>query len=67
MNEELCPCPFCGGEAKLVKRKFKVGFYPSGGTYYVHCKKCLITTQPRTSAEAVIETCNRRVNDAEVY
>lgn len=30
---ELKPCPFCGGEANLVKRKFKTGFYPSGGTY----------------------------------
>jgi hypothetical protein len=23
---ELKPCPFCGGKAKLVKRKFKTGF-----------------------------------------
>ena len=67
MEERMKPCPFCGGEAKLVKRKFKVGFYPSGGTYYIHCKKCLVTTQPRTSAESVIETWNRRTNDAEIH
>lgn len=62
---KLLNCPFCGGEAKLVKRKFKTGFYPRGGTYYVHCKVCLITTQPKRKAEDVIEEWNRRVNNAE--
>lgn len=61
---ELKPCPFCGGEANLVKRKFKTGFYPSGGTYYVHCKVRCITTQPRRKAEDVIELWNRRVENA---
>lgn len=60
---ELLPCPFCGGEAKLIKRKSKTGFYPSGGTYYVHCKKCLITTQPRNNADNVIKAWNRRANE----
>lgn len=46
-EQELKPCPFCGGEARLIKRKLKTGFYPSGGTYYVHCTKCLVATQPR--------------------
>ena len=54
MNDLLKYCPFCGAEAKLVKRKFKVGFYPSGGTYYVHCKKCLITTQPEKAAAVIV-------------
>lgn len=57
---ELKPCPFCGGNAVLIQRAFKTGFYPSGGTYYVHCKSCLITTQPRRKKEPVIETWNRR-------
>jgi Lar family restriction alleviation protein len=60
--DKLLPCPFCGGEAKLVQRKFKYGFYPSGGTYYVHCKSCLITTQPRRKSEDVIAVWNRRVD-----
>lgn len=59
----LNPCPCCGGEAKLIKRKLKTGFYSSGGTYYVHCKKCLISTQPRRKAEDVIEIWNRRVEN----
>lgn len=60
---ELKPCPFCGGEAVLIKRKLKTEFYPSDGSYYAHCKKCIITTQPRKNAESVIEAWNRRVNN----
>ena len=60
---ELKPCPFCGGEAALVKRDIQFGHWPSGGTWYVHCKKCLITTQPRRKADPVIEIWNRRVDN----
>lgn len=56
----LKPCPFCGGEAKLIKRKVRTSFYMGGGTYYVHCKNCLITTQPRNNKEIVITTWNNR-------
>ena len=39
--KELKPCPFCGGEAKLVKTKVKFShFGKTGGTYYVYCKNC---------------------------
>ena len=65
MQNELKPCPFCGGEANLIKRNLKTGFFPSGGTYYVHCKSCLISTQPRKHKEDVIDIWNRRVNSAE--
>lgn len=58
---ELKSCPYCGGEAKLIKRKFKAGLFPVGGTYYVHCKSCLIQTQPRNKKEIVIEIWNRRI------
>lgn len=63
MNNELKPCPFCGGEANLIRRNFKNGFYPSGGTYYVHCKACLITTQPRRKIADVVDVWNRRINN----
>lgn len=53
----VLPCK-CGGKAKVVKRKFKTGFYPSGGTFYVHCTQCLLTTQPRHKKHDVINTWN---------
>lgn len=62
--DELKPCPFCGGSAKLIKRKLKTGFYARGGTYYVHCKRCLISTKPRKDAYMVIAEWNQRINDA---
>lgn len=61
-SDNLKPCPFCGSFAKIVKRKQKTGFYPSGGTYYVHCTKCMISTQPRSAKHYVIEAWNTRVN-----
>lgn len=64
MTHELKPCPFCGGEAKILIRKVNTGFFPRGGTYYVHCKNCLITTQPRKKLENVIEAWNRRTTNA---
>ena len=57
---ELKPYPFCGGEARMIKRQTKFGHWPSGGTWYVHCTACLITTQPRNQASTVIEIWNRR-------
>lgn len=60
-NYELKPCPFCGGEAKLVNIKVKTGLYSSGGTFYVHCKVCSITTQPRQKAEDVVKVWNTRI------
>lgn len=58
--DELKPCPYCGGEAKLLRRKLRTGFYTRGGTWYVHCKACLNRTEPRKKRETVIELWNRR-------
>lgn len=60
---KLKPCPFCGGEAKLIKRSRKTGFYTVGGTYYIHCKECLISTHPRKNAYNVVESWNRRAEN----
>ena len=64
MTNELRPCPFCGGEAKL---------YVSDGVR-VMCLKCRATSkilkdeyngfEIRTNAvKSVIEAWNRRTND----
>ena len=61
--DELKPCPFCGGKAKLIKRKLKTGFYARGGTYYVHCTRCLVRTETNKNVNLVIYEWNKRIND----
>ena len=60
--DKLLPCPFCGGKAKVMFRPLRIGAHVSRGTYYVHCKSCLISTQPRKKQHIVVDAWNRRVD-----
>jgi hypothetical protein len=51
MNNELKPCPFCGGEARLI------GHSP----YSITCCKCRATTVICDTPEKAINEWNRRV------
>ena len=57
---ELKPCPFCGGEAKLIK---------CGKEWYVECNSHMFTCYPKPwtgyidTAEYAIEIWNRRAED----
>lgn len=51
MNNELKPCPFCGGEARLV------GHYP----YSITCCNCRATTVIYNTPEKAIDAWNNRV------
>lgn len=42
---ELKPCPFCGGEAELVKDKTTFAF---ADTYFVRCDNIECGVQPQT-------------------
>ena len=48
-----------------IKDETETGFYPSGGTYYVHCTKCLVATQPRKNYQFVINVWNDRYKEVE--
>lgn len=50
-NEELKPCPFCGGEAEIVM---------SGGDRRVECKKCGARSDWYDTEAEAIAAWNRR-------
>jgi len=58
MNQELKPCPFCGGKAKIIKDPIKIGCTNNNCMICVH-------TIPNLQLEDAIEAWNRRVNDTE--
>lgn len=59
---KLKPCPFCGGEAVLMKVTFTAGM-----SYYVRCGngKCAVfpITKSYSTDDEAIEVWNMRAND----
>lgn len=57
IEKKLKPCPFCGGNARLVEYQTDAGFW-------CYCMKCRITRQKtfRTKSGA-INDWNRRVKE----
>lgn len=54
MNEELKPCPFCGGKNVRIW---------DISTPYVQCYDCLASTACGNTQEEAIKYWNRRTND----
>lgn len=58
--ENLKPCPFCGGEAKMNIHRF-AGL---SNSYGVECKECMTqSSQFFATREQAIAAWNRRAND----
>lgn len=54
-NEDLKPCPFCGGKAKVLGTKYE------DGEYYIVCEKCRVRMGSYSNPEDAIADWNRRV------
>ena len=64
MNEKLKPCPFCGGEAKLIcgGEEKRIGFDYG---CFVFCTECYIRTDIYRKAhkQTLIKDWNKRVKE----
>ena len=54
-EEELLPCPFCGGDAVVVVT------HPISQGAYVRCKECRVLSMPCNTKAEAIAAWNRRV------
>lgn len=55
---ELKPCPFCGGEAKLIEE------WDKGQTFYrPWCNECGVRMPRIRDVNKAVKFWNRRVND----
>ena len=63
MENELKPCPFCGGSAEIETDWDLTcdGYEPIG--YYVVCDECMNQTATYKDEEDAIEAWNRRIED----
>lgn len=61
MNNELKPCPFCGGKAKIYRKK--IMFIYEEDAYMIYCKNCQAQVRYSNREEIAIEEWNRRTKD----
>lgn len=69
-REELKPCPFCGGKAKIYATT--TGTCPKHCKHYCYCGKCFASGQSFSDFEndgssvfKAIEAWNRRITDGD--
>lgn len=63
MQNELKPCPKCGGEAELIAFDRKAFGVWRIYFFYAQCRLCGNRTSVSIDENAVIEAWNRRAND----
>ena len=60
MDKQLNPCPFCGGEAEIIKEYDCMACIT---IYFIECSKCKASLYGGANKEKEIEKWNRRVNN----
>jgi len=56
----LKPCPFCDGEADI----FNTYLFGGGRGYYITCAECSVETHINPDKQPVIDSWNKRVDNA---
>ena len=59
MDEKLLPCPFCGGEARVIEETRDDNCFRMDG-YAVRCEKCDVSTDLYVESDVAISVWNRR-------
>ena len=67
-EDDILPCPFCGGEAKVEyvgpsreQIQHAIAWaHDYDAAYYVQCSKCQVTTDQASEPQHVIDYWNRR-------
>ena len=54
-NNNLEPCPFCGGKSEILHGE-------SMRSYVIECKKCELTTPDFSAIEAALNYWNNRID-----
>lgn len=57
---DLKPCPFCGGEAIILKAD---QYHQFPNTHYISCRDCTAGIGPLDTEAEAIEAWNRRADD----
>ena len=58
MSEKLKPCPFCGGEAVLIKKSYT---FSGALDFHIACKSCPVQTKTFCNCEFCdVDECVRR-------
>ena len=60
MTDELKPCPFCGGTARMYSGK--INYYPYDHRFRVWCEKCNAMSNLFRTREEAVASWNWRVS-----
>lgn len=59
-EDELKPCPFCGGKAKIVMTEDDTGECVGPFFFWIRCEECHLETGAKSSESEAIKEWNRR-------
>ena len=62
-NQQLKPCPFCGGKARLFDNFYGSGNYGSGSNIAIECRDCKLQMNGKDTSWMDLEDCMAQIRD----